>query len=201
MSVYANSLVAVAAIALGVTVDASASPIVESMLNDVAVSSIGAAEINVKGKCIVIATVNSVARPVADSTGNVKLFRDGAAVVALAKHSNLPSGQAVTIVKMASTAPVGDPISALKSRHKQAVKEAAQAHKPLADLAQKITAAEQLGWQNDPAGSATKAEYDDLQKRKTTVQEWADDADARVTTLAAALTTAGIDPTTYLPIH
>lgn len=198
MSITNNAYISVAATALGVTVAPGASPIVEQLLNDVAVSEIKAAEVTDKGKCLVLVTAEGVVRPVADSSGNVKLFTDGAAVVALAKKSNLPGGQGVTIVKKAINKPVGDPISALKSQHKQASTEAAAAFKPTQTLAQQISGAQSLGWNTDPEGSATRGEYDDLIARQTSVAEWKAKCDARVATLAAALTAAGIDPVTYL---
>lgn len=200
MSIANNAYISVAATALGVTVAPGASPIVEQLLNDVAVSEIKAAEVTDKGKCLVLVTAAGVVRPVADSSGNVKLFTDGAAVVALAKKSNLPGGQGVTIVKKAVNKPVGDPIAALKSQHKQASTEAAAALKPTQTLAQQISGAKSLGWDTDPEGSATRGEYDDLIARQTSVAEWKAKCDARVATLAAALTAAGIDPVTYLPL-
>ena len=200
MSITNNAYISIAATALGVTVAPGASPIVEQLLNDVAVSEIKAAEVNDKGKCIVLVTAGGVVRPVADSSGNVKLFTDGAAVVALAKKSNLPGGQGVTIVKKAINKPVGDPISALKSQHKQASTEAASALVPTQKLAQQIIGAKSLGWDTDPEGSATRGEYEDLIARQASVAEWKAKCDSRVATLAAALTAAGIDPVTYLPL-
>lgn len=205
MSIFNNSFVAAAATALGLNVTAGELPIAESLLNDVTVSTMGAAEVTDKGKCIVLVTTKNgadadVVRPVADASGNVKLYANGAAVVALAKRSNLPGGESIAIVKKTVITPVGDPIAQLKSKHKSAVKESEQAAKPLADLGQKKTGAEALGWNTDPVGSATRAEYDDIVARKATVQEWKDKTDARVATLAAALTAAGISPVTYLPI-
>ncbi len=200
MSITNNAYVPVAAAALGVTVSAVEIPIVEQLLNDIAVSAIKAAEVTDKGKCIVLVQTADGVRPVADTSGNVKLFTDGAAVVALAKKSNLPGGQGVTIVKKDINRPVGDPISALKSQHKQASAEAAAALKPTQTLAQQISGAQSLGWNTDPEGSATRGEYDDLIARQTSVAEWKAKCDARVATLAAALTAAGIDPVTYLPL-
>ena len=204
MSRVNNAYIPAAATALSLTVSEPVKPIADAMLNDVPVSAIGAAEVTDKGKCIVIATVTingaQEVRPVADSNGNVKLYADGAAVVALAKRSNLAGGQSVQIVKKAVQGNIGDPIAALKSKHKQAATESVTAGKPLATLTQQITGAESLGWNTSPEGSPEKAEYDDLVKRKETVQEWKDATDARVTALAAALTAAGIDPVTYLPM-
>lgn len=200
MGIVNNSYVPIAATALGVTVSAGAGPIVEQLLNDIAVSSIKAAEVTDKGKCIVLVETVDGVRPVADSSGNVKLFADGAAVVALAKKSNLPGGQGVTIVKKAINKPVGDPIAALKSQHKQASTEAASALKPTQTLAQQISGAQSLGWNTDPEGSATRGEYEDLIARQASVAEWKAKCDSRVATLAAALTAAGIDPVTYLPL-
>ena len=165
-----------------------------------AVSAIDAAEVTDKGKCLVFVTTSNGVRPVADTSGNVKLFTDGAAVVALAKRSNLPGGQGVTIVKKAVNRPVGDPIAALKSQHKQASTEAASALKPTNTLTQQVSGATSLGWNTDPVGSATRAEYDDLINRQASVAEWKTKCDARVATLAAALVAAHIDPVTYLPI-
>lgn len=205
MSITNNSYVPVAATAAGVTVAPGASPIVEQLLDNIAVSAVKAAEVTSKGKCIVLVEVDKAGggkeyRPVASATGDVKLFANGQAVVALAKKSNLPGGQSVAIVKMSVTASVGDPIAMLKSQHRAAVREAASTAKPVADLAQKITGAEALGWDTDPVGSATRAQFDDLTARQVTVAEWHDAIAARVNTLAAALTAAGIDPNTYLPI-
>ncbi len=204
MSRVNNAYIPAAVAALGVTLSDPVSPIADAMLNDVQVTAIGAAEVTDKGKCIVIAsvTINGTpsVRPVSDSNGNVKLYADGAAVVALAKRSNLAGGQSVQIVKKVVQGNIGDPIAALKSKHKQAATESVQAAKPLATLTQQITGAESLGWNTSPEGSPEKAEYDDLVKRKATVQEWKDATDTRVTTLAQALQAAGIDPVTYLPL-
>lgn len=204
MSRVNNAHIPAAVAALGVTLTEPVSPIADAMLNDVQVTAIGAAEVTDKGKCIVIAsvTINGTpsVRPVSDSNGNVKLYADGAAVVALAKRSNLAGGQSVQIVKKVVQGNIGDPIAALKSKHKQAATESVTAAKPLATLTQQITGAESLGWNTSPEGSPEKAEYDDLVKRKATVQEWKDATDERVTTLAAALQAAGIDPVTYLPL-
>lgn len=205
MSITNNSYVQGAATAAGVAVAPGASPIVEQMLDNIAVSAVKAAEVTSKGKCIVLVEVDKEGggkeyRPVAMSTGDVKLFANGQAVVALAKKSNLPGGQGVTIVKLSANASVGDPIAMLKSQHKAAVREAASTVKPKSDLTQKVTGAQALGWDSDPVGSATRAQYEDLIARQTTVNEWSTAMTARVTTLAAALTAAGIDPNTYLPI-
>lgn len=200
MGIVNNSYVPIAATALGVTVTEGAGPIVEQLLNDFAVSSINAAEVTDKGKCIVLVDTVGGMRPVADSSGNVKLFADGAAVVALAKKSNLPGGQGVVIVKKAINKPVGDPITTLKAQHKQASTEAASALAPAQKLAQQIIGAQSLGWDAEPEGSATRGEYEDLIARQASVAEWKDKCDSRVATLAAALTAAGIDPVTYLPL-
>lgn len=205
MSITNNGYVQVAATAIGVSVAGDASPIAEQLLDNIEVASIKAAEVTAKGKCIVLVGVPDGSggtdyRPVASAAGDVKLFADGKAVIALAKKSNLPGGQSVAIVKMQGSQSVGDPIATLKSQHRQVVREYASTTKPFTDLSQKITGAEALGWDEDPVGSATRAQYNDLIARRATVQEWRTAINARVTTLAAALTSAGIDPNTYLPL-
>lgn len=200
MSVKANNYVGAAALALGVTVAANASPICEGLLNDLQVTAFGAAEFDATGKVIVIVQVpdgdgGTVNRPVADSVGNVRLYGDAAAAVALAKRSYLASGLDVRIVRQPRTATVGDPIVALKAKYRTYKREAASAAGSATQLATKKTGAEALGWDTS-VGTPERAEYDDLVKRAASVGEWKAQTDGVVTTLAAALTAAGIDPAT-----
>lgn len=204
MSITNNALVAVAVAAAGLGNMTLGAPIVESLLDQVEVSAVNAVEVTDKGKALVLVTMKDeqgapILRPVATATGDVKLFADAGAVMAFAKKSNLPGGQPVTVIKRANTGSVGDPIAALKAQHKAAVREAAAAGAAVTSVTQKVTAAVGLHWNTDPQGSATRAEYDDLAARKSTVEEWKTAADARVATLAASLAAAGIDPVTYLP--
>lgn len=199
MSITNNGYLSAAKTALGVADDLGA-PVVEQLLDNVAVSSIRAYQISDKGKFVVLATVAGTVRPVAASTGDVKLYSDASAVMNLARTSNLPAGSVIEITKHGASGTVGDPVTTLKSQHKSAVKEAATAAASVTSVGAKVSAAAALNWNTDPEGSATRAEYNDLAARQSSVQEWKSAVDARVATLSAALTAAGIDPNTYLPI-
>ena len=99
MSTKVNKYIAAAAIAAGVAT-VGATPISENLLNDMPVKGLQAAEINDgSGKVLVFATVTEagadVTRAVADVSGNVRLYSDGSAVVALSKKSNLVPGASV----------------------------------------------------------------------------------------------------------
>ena len=199
MSITNNGYLVAAKAAFGVADDLGA-PVVEQLLDNVAVSEVRGYQIADKGKFIVLATVAGTVRPVAASTGDVKLYADASAVMNLARTSNLPAGSVVTVTKHGASGTVGDPVATLKSQHKAAVKEAATAAASATSVGAKVSAAEALNWNADPEGSATRAEYNDLAARASAVAEWKTAVDGRVATLAAALTAAGIDPATYLPI-
>lgn len=201
MSTKNNSLVAVAALALGVTVAADASPVCEGLLNDVGVVQFGAAEVDQTGRVMVIVSVLSggvtEVRPVADSLGNVKLFSDANAAMQLSKRSNLAVGLQVKFVKAVKAGTVGDPIAALKAKYKRYKSEAAAALKQSAAVAAKVSAALSLEW-DEAVGTPENVEYLDLVARSVSVTEWKAFNDAQVVALAASLTTAGIDPLTVV---
>ena len=200
MSTKVNKFLAAAALSAGVV--AGATPISESLLNDMPVKSLHAAEIDDgTGKVMVFATVtiagDDVARAVADASGNVRLYSDGSAVVALMKKTNLVPGAALQFVKFNKSGNVGDPIQSLKAKYKKAVVESAQAEAKRVERVNMNTAAAAQGW-DTALGTPENEEYTDLVLRLATVQEWADLLAAQKTTLAAALTAAGIDPLTVV---
>lgn len=201
MSTKNNLLVAVAALALGVTVEANASPVCEGLLNDVSVVQFGAAEVDQTGRVLVIVSVLdggvTTVRPVADSVGNVKLFSDANAAMQLSKRSNLVEGLQVKFVKSVKAGTVGDPIAALKAKYKRFKSEAAAALKQSNTVSAKVSAALALEW-DEAAGTPENVEYLDLVARGVSVTEWKSFNDAQVVALAASLTAAGIDPLTVV---
>lgn len=197
MSTKNNAFVAVAALALGLTVTASAGPVCEGLLNDYPVDTFGAAEIDASGRVLVLVTVDGEVRPVADAMGNVRLYVDGNAAIALAKRSNIAAGVEIKFVKMAKQAAVGDPILALKSKYKKFKAEALVSLKQGQSIAAKIAAAAALGW-DTATGTPEGAEYADMVARQVSIGEWKAYNDNKVTTLAASLTAAGIDPATVI---
>ena len=204
MSVKNFNLVAAAAMALGLTVAADASPICENLLNDVQVDSFGAAEVDKTGRVIVIVEIVGAGnmhtlRPVCDSRGDVRLFPSADAAIALSKRSNLGGASVVSLVRFPIERVVGDPVAALKSKHRAMKAESLSADGSVTLAQAKISAAASLGW-DVAVGTPEAAEYADLLKRQASIAEWKAFVAARVVALAAALTAAGINPDTYAPI-
>lgn len=201
MSLKANALVAVAALALGVNVSAGEKPICEGLLNDFPVTGFGFAEVDSTGRCLVIVSVDVgdgvKVRPVADQQGNTKLFASADGAVSLSKRCNMASNIGIQYRRFVTSGTVGDPVAQLKTRFKSAKAEEATAIKNETALAQKVTAAEALGWDTG-VGTPENAEYLDLQDRVTSVQEWKAKIAAKKTALAASLTAAGVDPLTVI---
>ncbi len=203
MSTKNNALIAVAAAALGMA--ATAGPICDGLLNDLNVTKFGGAEVDANGRVLVLVEITTgtggsattEVRPVADSLGNVRLFADGNAAIALAKRSNLASGVQVKFVKMDKTATIGDPVAALKAKFKRFKNEAASSAKQSVIVTGKQAAAVALGW-DTAVGTPENLEYLDIVARLATITEWKGYNDAQVTALAASLTAAGIDPLTVV---
>lgn len=200
MSVANNKFIGSVIDALNLSPELVGLPIVDQLLNDVAVTSFGVVEVTDKGKAIAMVGVEGAFRPVADSNGNVRLFGSSDAAILVAKKSNLPAGVAMSYIKAARINNIGDPIAGLKSAHKAVKIENANAQAAFTKLQQRKSAAVSLSWDTAPAGSAEKIEYDDIVLREGTLNEWRLAANNRLTSLTSALQNAGIDPTTYLPL-
>lgn len=202
MSVKNNVLVSVAALALGFTVSATAKPICDALLNDVLVSDFGVAEIDSTGRVLVLVEVPKVGggveyRPVADASGNVKVYADVGAAMTMSKRANIEDGATISFVKMEKTTAVGDPIAALKAKYKRFKSEAATGLKQSDAIAGKVAAAFALGW-DVATGTPENTEYLDLANRQGSIAEWKSACDAQVIALAASLTAAGINPATVV---
>lgn len=205
MSTKNNSLIAAAATALGMTFVSGTSPVCEGMLNDLNVTAFGASEVDTSGKVLVLVEITTgtgggattAVRAVADSLGNVRLFADGNAAVALAKRSNLASGVQVKFVKADKVASIGDPVTALKAKYKRFKNEAAASLKQQTIVDGKRLAALALEWDTS-TGTPEYVEYTDIVARLASVNEWKSYNDAQVIALAASLTAAGIDPLTVV---
>lgn len=199
MSLKINAFVPAVALALGATLDATAGPVCEGVLNDYPVTTFGFAEVDGTGRCMAVVTVDvgdgAKVRTVADSLGNVKLFGSSDGVIALSKRCLMPANTAIQYRRYYSVGAVGDPVSALKSKYKSAKTEEALAIKQGGTLTQKISAAQGLGW-DASTGTPENLEYLDLQARAGAVAEWKTKTADKKTALAASLTAAGVDPLT-----
>ena len=205
MSTKNNALIGAAALALGMTVTGGALPICDGLLNDSNVTDFGAAEVDSTGRVLVLVAITTgtggsavtTVRPVADAVGNVRLYADGNAAVALAKRANLADGVQVKFVKMDKVVNVGDPVAALKAKYKRFKNEAAASLKQQAVVNIKSAAAISLGW-DTATGTPENLEYLDIVARLGSINEWKAYNDAQVLALAASLTAAGIDPVTVV---
>lgn len=201
MSIKINALLPAAAAAAGVTTT-SAAAIADGLLTIKQIKALHCAEISDgTGKVMVFATVTDgetdTVRPVAGSDGNVRLYSNAAAALKLAKSANLLPGAVIQFTPYEKPASVGDPLEGLKTRYKAACGKGFAAQSKLTVVQSKIDNAGAFGW--DTSTGATLAEYQDLLARATALQEWETEAIALVDSLAARLTTAGVDPTTLGP--
>lgn len=197
MSVKTNKLIAAAALALGVTVTASAVPVCEQLLNDKSVIKLQAAQVDATGRTIVFVTLqdgqSTVVRPVCDNKGDVRLFTDLAAVAALVKRAKINAGSKVEYVRLEGVITVGEPVAKLKSSYLSAKSEKAVSAEKKAALVIKKLAGETNGW-NQEVNTPFRAEYDDYIVRIASITEWDDFVGGEVTRLAAALTALGVSP-------
>ncbi len=200
MSVVNNKYVPIAMGLLQLSLDKLGPVIVDALLNDVPIGSFAVIEIDSKGRSVALAYSDEKVRPVADNSGNVRLFSSADTAIILGKRSNLPAGMPMAYIKVERSTNIGDPVASLKSKHKSAKTEAANASNSLVKLSQKQAAAISLGWGNAAVGSAELAEFEDIGARVSAVSEWAQTSSTRLQTFTDALVSAGIDPLTYMPL-
>lgn len=203
MSTKNNAFVAIAALSLGLTVQAGAKPVCDSMLNDLNVTTFGMSEVDAAGRVLVIVGITSggveVIRPVCDVRGDVRLFSGADMAVALSKRSKLGAATVVRFVRFQSVGTVGDPVASLKAKHKATKIEGVASAKSVTLLASKVSAGIALGW-NTATGTPEATEYADLVQRQFSIAEWNAANVASLAALAASLTAAGVNPDTYLPL-
>lgn len=202
MSVKTNGLKAVAAAALVLTLTAGAAPVAYGLINDYSIKAVGIAEVTDKGQCVVVITMAGalvtdpdVVRVIGTTSGDVRVFGDLAAAMAVVKNAKLTGNAVVTVKRREKTGSVGDPIATLKKRFLSFKKERDSAVVIKTELTAEKVAGEALGYQNE-VGTPERAYYDDLIVKISSVEEWRAFSDAQVVALAAALTAAGVDPLT-----
>ena len=199
-----NALVPVALAALGLALTAGTHAVAETLLDQYTVKALAIAQVNDLGNCIVIATVNTGAvgavdqvRAVCDGKGDVKLYGSIGACENVIKASKMIESSEVTIKRKLKESTVGDPITSLKTKYKAFKKEAASSLALQTALQNKITAAIADGWDTS-VGTPEAAEYAYFVDALPSIREVKDWDDAKVVSIGAALTTAGVDPATVL---
>ena len=201
MSVRINKNLPFAVLALGIEV-ALASPVVEGLLNDFTVEQIRIAQVDDSGRCIMLADIKNSAgatqvRPVATSSGDVKLFTDLASAQALILRAKFTLGASVTFVRKEKSSPIGDPVAALKKLYKAFKLEKMKGVAAAVKIAASIQAGTALGY-NHAVGTPEAIEFADYMAKAQTVAESVDFCTGRIAALAASLTAVGIDPLTVV---
>lgn len=193
-----NNALLVALIAAAGTSQVVGAPIVESLVNDKVVTAWNVYEVDsLSGRAMLVATIGGVNRGVTDTAGDVRVYANVQAAVSVAKRNGGGDNVAVHLAEKATS--VGDPIKALIARHKSMKAEDTKATAGKASIDGKVSAAAALGW-NTAVGTPEADEYADLLARQTAVGEWKTYTAATLTSLGDSLTTAGINPATYLPL-
>lgn len=201
-----NAFTSIALAALVVSVTVGKPAVAETLLDQYTVKSMGIAQVGGAGKCLVVVVVNSgdagadETRFVADNSGAIKLYGSIGAVEALIKSCNVVSATVFNIKREATAETLATPTNELKAIHKAAVKELASSTVTFNKQEVERVAAVGVNWDTAAVGSLKRSTYDDMLLVLASVNEVKTKAAARVTTYAALLTAAGINPATYLPI-
>ena len=193
-----NNAALAALVVLAASGQTIGAPIVEGLVNDKVVTAWTVYEADAaSGRAMLVTTIGGVHRPVADSGGNVRIFGNTQAAVQVAKRNG--GGDTVSVYLSEKATTVGDPVKALIARHKSMKAEDTKAGTAKTAIDGSVTAAAALGW-DTAVGTPEALEYADLLARQTALGEWKTYTAATLTTLADSLTSAGINPATYLPI-
>ena len=202
----ANAYLLAAAAALGVSLTAGRPAVAETMLDQFTVRQMGIVQVNDAGQCVVIVTVNSGAagadeiRVVGDFGGNAKLYTNFGAADGIIKSSKIEATTDFKIKRKLPDVALSDPISTLVKMHKAFKAEGVKAAASKVAKEAEISASVVLGWDTMAADTAEKKEHVQMLLQLGTITETKTNADTRLAALTTALTNAGINPVTYLPI-
>lgn len=200
-----NVLFAAALAALGGVVAAGVPAVPESLCDNYDVSSIEIAQVSETGGCMVIVSIATGVsgaverRAVAGGNGDIRVFRDLAAVAGFVKSAKRVAGATVTYKPMVASATVGDPKARLIAAHKAAVRDVTSSTALITAITSSKVSAEALG-DNTAIGTPPYDVWVNYGVRIAVTQVKKDWATAEATSKANALTAAGINPATYLPI-
>lgn len=204
MSTKNNAFVIGALAAAGLAaVNASASPVLETLLNDYKVRTVNVVQVDQLGRCMVFAGIESadaesvVVRPVANASGDIKLYSDIGAVTPLLKRAKLTMNAEVRIFRKLYSPQLANPIATLKTQYKSFKSEKLVVDKAKVQIDAQVVAVVALGY-DQSNGTPERAEYDDYLARRASVNEAIAYCAARITALAASLRAAGFDPETGL---
>ena len=201
-----NVFIAAAVAALGVSLTAAKPAVAETMLDQYTVKSMGIAQVGGYGKCLVIVTVNSgvngadEVRVVADNKGSVKLYGSIGDVEALIKSCKVDASTVILIKRQSPVETLTSPVRELIKLHRDAVRTRDQAVANMAPLSVERSTAQGLNWDISAEGSLKRQTYDSMVLVLASIDESRANAATAATAYAAQLTTAGINPATYLPI-
>jgi hypothetical protein len=202
MSIKSNLLKPIALAALGVAVTHGA--IAESLLDNYTVKAVKIAQVDDALRCLVVVTVNDgvegsvdQVRFVATVNGDLKVFANLGATTALVQKSNMSADAVTTVVRRLVPVTVPNPVNSLKALYKAAKKSKLSTAAELIAITAQKTAAQAQNWPN-MAGTQFQLTYQDYLLNEAVVTEANAFEAARVVSLAASLTAAGVDPLTVI---
>lgn len=205
MALKGKTYIAAAVAALAISA-AAKSAFSETLLDQFPVSSIKIAQVTDSGACLMFVTVPTGAggadevRVVGDAGGEVKLY--GAVALANTAVNNAKLTESATVVfkRKEKAGTITTPSKELIALHKSIVKERERFTLSVAALETERALGEVTGWNTELVGSVKRTAYDLMVEKLASQNEVKANAVAKAMAIAAQLTTAGINPTTYLPI-
>lgn len=200
-----KSYIAFAVAALAVT--AAAKPaFAETLLDQFSVKSVSIAQVTDSGACLMFVTVptgmegTDEIRVVGDAGGEVKLYSTVALAHTAGRNAKLTETATVTFKRMEKVQTLSTPSKELIALHKAIVKERDAYGVKIVALDTERGLGEVGGWNTELVGSAKRTAYDLMVEKLVSLNEVKANAVAKATAYATQLTTAGINPVTYLPI-
>lgn len=200
-----KSYIAFAVAALAVTA-ANKAAFAETLLDQFPVKAVNIAQVTDSGACLMFVTVPTGAsgadevRVVGDTSGQVKLYSTVLLAHNAGRNAKLTSTATVTFKRMEKIQALSTPSKELIALHKAIVKERDAYTVKVTALEIERALGQAGGWDTELVGSAKRTAYDLMVEQLASLNEVKDNAVAKVAAYAAQLTTAGINPATYLPI-
>ncbi|MEQ1638916.1 MAG: hypothetical protein ABL903_19830 [Methylococcales bacterium] len=200
-----KSYVAFAVAALAVTA-ANKSAFSETLLDQFAVKSVSIAQVTDTGACLMFVTVPTGAagadevRVVGDSSGEVKLYTTVERANTAASTAKLTATATITLKRKEKIVALSTPSKELISLHRAIVREKLKFTASYAALETERALGQVTGWNVELIGSVKRTAYDLMVEKLASQDETKQNAIAKEAEYATLLTTAGINPATYLPI-
>ena len=205
MAFKGKTYVAFAVAALAV-VPAAKSAFSETLLDQFDVKSVSIAQVTDSGACLMFVTVPTGAggadevRVVGDASGQVKLYGTAESATSAAKSAKLTETATIVFKRKEKAETLSTPSKELIALHKAIVKERDRFTLSIAALETERGLGEVALWNVALVGSAKRTAYDLMVEQLASQNEVKANAVVKAAAYATQLTTAGINPVSYLAI-